>query len=64
MLNKSRLIMAAALFAVGSSVVGPSIASAQAVTEHGWRSDRTDGAYRGNVDERTYEIQKFGRLGP
>jgi hypothetical protein len=73
MLNKSKLIIAAALLAIGSSIMGAAAlmgstpASAQSfgngayAMEHA--SDKT-GAYSGNVDERTYEIQKVGRVGP
>jgi len=50
MLNKSKLIIAAALLAVGSSVMGASIASAQDVTEHGWRPDQSDAAYHQNAN--------------
>jgi hypothetical protein len=69
MLNKSKLIIAAALLAVGSSamgaaaLMGSSAASAQdIVLTHG---NATEHAYRenGKPDRVTYEIQKWGLLG-
>ena len=73
MLNKSKLIIAAVLLAVGSSVMGAAAlmgstpASAQSFGNRAHATERTyqtNDAYRGNVDERTYEIQKFGYVGP
>ena len=68
MLNKSKLIIAAALLAVGSSAMGASTpASAQSFGNRAHAMERayqTNDAYRGNVDEQTYEIQKFGYVGP
>jgi hypothetical protein len=74
MLNKSKLIIAAALLAVGSSVMGAAFpigstpASAQTLGNNSayatQRAYQTNRAYRGNVDVRTYEIQKFGYVGP
>jgi hypothetical protein len=70
MLNTKNLI-AATLLGVAvmgaAALTGSTSASAQSfgrdayATQHA--SDQTS-AYRGNVDERTYEIQKFGLVGP
>jgi hypothetical protein len=66
MLSRKKLIIASVL--LGVAAMGSTSASAQSfgndrayATEHAYQ---TDNANRGNVDGRTYEIQKFGRLGP
>jgi hypothetical protein len=68
MLTRNKLILAAMQLGVAAALMGSTSASAQSfgntrahATE---RAYQTNDAYRGNVDERTYEIQKWGRLGP
>ena len=68
-LNRSKLIIATALLAVSPVMgAGSTPTSAQSfgnnrayATE---RACQTNDAYRGNVDQQTYEIQKFGRVDP
>jgi hypothetical protein len=70
MSTKNKLIIAAVLLAVGSAVMGAGStpASAQSFgnsTAYATgRAYQTNDAYRGNVGQKTHEIQKFGRVGP
>jgi hypothetical protein len=66
MLNTNKLIIAATL--LGLAAMGSTSASAQSfgnnrahATARGYY---TNDAYRGNVDQQTYEIQKWGYEGP
>ena len=67
MLNTNKLIIAATLLGLGSAVMGAAASAQSLGNSRAYATERayqTDGAYRGTLDEQTYEIQKFGRVGP